>query len=105
MPKTKEVEIEGEKFTIRRWTIRERCKIWDSSTEEIDPASGRITRLNSEKFTVSALAFGTESPKMTEEQAGNLDSKAGQQLLREILELNEIPLPLPEISRPISPDG
>jgi len=97
MAKTKEIEIEGEKFTIRRWTIRERCRIWDKSTDEVDPVTGRVKKMTSEIFTILAISYGSG---LTEEQAGNLDAKVGQELLRQILEWNEVAPPLPEISKP-----
>jgi len=90
--KEKTVEIEGQRFTIKRLTLGEKGEVYDRAAE-VD-AGGR-TRIRTRDFLVYTLVYGVKEPKLRAEEASALDASIGERLFAEVTAFNSLPLPRP----------
>ncbi|MEM3737549.1 MAG: hypothetical protein QXJ75_05650 [Candidatus Bathyarchaeia archaeon] len=88
----KTVEIEGQRFTIKRFTLGEKGEIYDKAAET--DAQGR-TRIRTRELMIYTLVYGVKEPKLTPEAASALDANIGERLFAEVTAFNGVPLPKP----------
>jgi len=85
--KEKEVEIEGEKYVIKRWTVAEKSQVQDSIVADGD------RKLPSLNTVITTLKTGLKSApfELTDESLKNIDGAVADQLFIQIFQFNTIP--------------
>jgi len=78
MNEAKEIELEGTKYIIKKWTWGQVSKIMTNAGTA------------PESFFIDALFFGLKSPSLSREAVSKLPADVGSELFEKILDLNNI---------------